>query len=193
MVARPVRCPTLTLALPPGGLIGRIFHATLHPARRASFIFCSLMWCKLSTFMMTRSGRGTANAAPPRLLLAPLAPHCFRSRSPKRAAPSSDAPIGRPVATRAASRAAAATSAPGLGMLLPHLHRDWACCCRVYLPRGDGALIVPSLSLQAIICESPSGAAWVLTTDRSLTCGGSGELWFAHLMGGAVFVGALYC
>ena len=90
-------------------------------------------------------------------------------------------------------RAAAATSAPGLGMPLPHLHRDWACRCRVYLPRGDGALIVPSLSLQAIICESPSGAAWVLTTDRSLTCGGSGELWFAHLMGGAVFVGALYC
>jgi hypothetical protein len=79
-------------------------------------------------------------------------------------------------------------------MPLPHLHRDWACRCRVYLPRGDGALIVPSLSLQAIICESPSGAAqWVLTTDRSLTCGGSGELWFAHLMGGAVFVGALYC
>ena len=131
----------LTLALPP------IFHATLHPARCASFIFCSLMWCKFATFMMTRSrrrppsflrrpgsphdfapGRSRSHAAPPRLLLAPWAPDCFRSRSPKRAAPSSDAPIGRPVATRAASRALCAlmraplaTSAPGLGMPLPLL------------------------------------------------------------------------
>ncbi len=31
-----------------------------------------------------------------------------------------------------------------------------------------------SLSLQAIICEKPEGTdAWVLTTDRSLKCGGT--------------------